>query len=324
MNDNLLLIGLCTGGVRPQLLARALQALAVVRVPQGLRVLLQVVDSSAEGTARATYDMACHKIPYDSVYCRSGLGRVTARNAVLDYARDLQPLYLAFCDDDAAVDVRWLEILYETLLKHKADVVTDSICVQFPSSGLTGVAQYYKDLLYIGFSAQRGRVWRVHFARAGNVFCRWSVIKGLRFSDKFEQMGEDTDFFYQVSLRGARMVAGAWGLITEEWVSSRACFTFLWQRHYVIGVISWRVYVLRLGLRGALRALYECGGKFIFGCWYLGKAGGVWVLSGLGFRRHFSPAWLIGMQGLLLLVRGLGYLAGAGLAVRDFLLSREN
>ena len=302
----LLVIGLCTGGTRPRLLARALHALGDVMVPEGLRVVLQVIDSSPDQAGYAVYTACRPALLFPSAYRSSGVGRIAARNALMEHTKALAPQYLACCDDDAAVDPQWLTVLYGVLRSQNADVVTDCIQVDWPGGVSAAVAHHYRHLLYVGRSRPRGAVWRVRFARTGNVLCRWQAIEGLRFSSLFAHLGEDTDFFYRLHRQGGRIYTGAWGLITEQWVAARAQFAFLWRRHYAIGVVTAKIYC-RSGMEGWGFAAYECGGKCVLAFVRLSQAVGIYLFLG---KKSKIPAWVRGWQGLFLLARTMGYLFG--------------
>lgn len=129
----LLAVGLITCQ-RPKMLARALESVATLRVPEGVDVQLLLVDNNADGSARPVFDAALQTLPFTGHYVKEPRqGIPFARNRVLDEAVALGADYLAFFDDDSVVEEGWLVHLHSALLTYKANAAHGALRFNYPA-----------------------------------------------------------------------------------------------------------------------------------------------------------------------------------------------
>ena len=295
-------VGLCTYK-RKEGLEAALAALAKLRVPRDVKLKLCVGDSDPARSAYKIAVSAASTFPHSLHYEATPIGHLPTRNAILEYLLQERVEYIAFCDDDAEVTPNWLEILYEALRVHQVDVVTDYVQVRIVDKRAPDwLRKHYERLLYI-------RPLRspqlLSTARSGNVLFRTSVVDQLRFDTSFTDYGGDTHFFLRAYLEGARILGIAAYTITETWPLERACFRFLWQRHFTIGVRSSQMWPELMGCRGVLLSLRMVVKKGLYAFAH------PWVAAWEEARRgeSLSPRFFCA-QGLLLLARSLGHITG--------------
>src|SRR5215213_469175 len=87
--------------LRPRGLARLLEGLAAIEVPDGVAVEAVIVDNDAAGSGRAVVEAARATFPFPLRYVGEPVpGIVAARNAAARAASASGPVAVAFLDDD--------------------------------------------------------------------------------------------------------------------------------------------------------------------------------------------------------------------------------
>src|SRR5919107_3475810 len=95
--------------LRPRGLARLLEGLAALEVPDGVAVEVVIVDNDAAGSGRSVVDAAREGFPFPLRYVvEPARGIVAARNAAVAEASADGPVPVAFLDDDEWPAPRWL------------------------------------------------------------------------------------------------------------------------------------------------------------------------------------------------------------------------
>lgn len=236
---------------RPALLAALLDSLAAQETSREFAVV--VVDNDPEGSGRAAAEAAPLPVRY---VIEPEPGIAAARNRSLDEADDADTV--VFVDDDETVEPGWLEALVATCERFDADVVTGPVVSLFPPHTprwiLRGGFQQRKNL-------PEGTVLQT--AKSGNTLVRTSVLAGpppQRFDATFSRSGgSDTDLFWRLGQRGARIVWSHDAVASEPVPDSRLNARWIVRRDFRGGAAMGRV-MLRSSPRivvfakGAVRA----------------------------------------------------------------------
>lgn len=277
---------------RPEGLARLLDALGRLEVPAAVRLSVVVVDNDPSGSARAVVDAAVTALAHPLRYVvEPARGIPLARNRALQVALDLQPVFIAWIDDDEHPEPDWLRNLWETQNATDADVVMGP---GVPSFEPGTPAWIQEPGLFDHVHFQTGRDFPYFYARTSGILVRASVVPAERFDERLALTGgEDRLFFTRIHRAGGRFVWDDRAVVHDHIPRSRATSGWLIRRWYRTGVTRslTMVYLDRPGaLRRARRVL---GG--------LAMAGGGLVRTLVGVRRGRTEVlrrWRIVMLGL--------------------------
>jgi succinoglycan biosynthesis protein ExoM len=185
------------------MLTDCLRAIARQAVPHGVSVDVVVVDNETNPNNQALVRKLSEGFSFPICYVhepRRGIPQ--ARNAGLDACVRLGADWIAFTDDDCLVGPRWLSKLMKAARRHRADIVAGRR--QFRTQRGADTSWLLGKLDNEGSAGQARR-----YASTHNVLFSARLIGpgqgGLRFDERLTH-GEDTDFFYRASQRGARLV----------------------------------------------------------------------------------------------------------------------
>jgi len=210
---------------RPAWLRLLLQDLAAQRFAQavGLRVL--VVDNDPRGSARDIAS-AFGGVRY---LVQPQKNIALTRNAALD-AADAD--WLAFVDDDERVGPDWLQTLLDAQQRFDADVVFGPVVGLLPPDAPPWVR---RGGFFTTPAAATGTEQR--WGATNNALLRARfVAEGARFDARFGLTGgEDTDFFYRLWQRGARLVWCQEALVSEHVSDERMTPRWLLRRNFRSG-----------------------------------------------------------------------------------------
>lgn len=247
-------VGVCTAR-RPRMLRHCVEAIASQIVPERVELHLVVVDNEMRPNNRRLVKHLAAQCPFSVHYIHQPVrGIPQARNAVLEMCQHLQAHWIAFTDDDCWARPDWIASLLEAACRHQADVVYGRREFVLPP---TYWAVQPKQPTY-------GEGQRLRRAATHNVLLAgWLIADGkdgcLRFDEALAH-GEDTDFFYRASLRGARVVYSHAPVVFELVPLERATLSRQSRRAYYYAAS--RSYFHRRH-NGALRALLGVGGRVV-------------------------------------------------------------
>jgi succinoglycan biosynthesis protein ExoM len=193
-------------------LARLLDSLARVKIPEGLRAELIVVDNDPASDP-STPRVAESVPPFELLWLREPRRNISyARNLAVANARGE---WLAFADDDEVVDEAWLASYWE--------IASEGDCDGYFGPVLPLLETWCTPWLDLSFFEHARFVTGTRItdrgAHSGNAFVRRSLFRDSRFDPAFGRSGgEDTALFRRLSARGARF---AWcdEAIAHEYVS---------------------------------------------------------------------------------------------------------
>lgn len=237
---------------RPEMLTALLDSLAAQRSSREFDVV--VVDNDPAGSGQAAAEEAPIPVRY---VVEPEPGIAAARNRSLDEAGDVDTV--VFVDDDETVEPDWLDALVATCERFDADVVTGPVFSVFPPHTprwiLRGGFMQRKNL-------PEGTVLAA--AKSGNTLVRTSILAGpppQRFDAAFSRSGgSDTDLFWRLGERGARIVWSHGAVASEPVPDSRLSARWIARREFRGGAATGRM-MLRSSPRavvfakGALRTV---------------------------------------------------------------------
>ena len=247
---------------RPAGLQRLLDSLEVAIASTNLNVDIVVVDNDAEESGRSV--AATHPIGATYVV-EPEPGISAARNRALDHFGD-QYRAVIFVDDDEWVQPEWLAALTTFATQSQAEVVVGPVVSAFLQPAPDWVVRG-------GFFTGRAHATgdRLRHAPTHNTLLvrdMWVRAGSPRFDPSFSKTGgEDTDFFYGISLSGAVMLFCAEAVVHEEVPPDRQ--TLQWVRRRAIREGANETRVLRKHHDSLLAALGRAVRSAIYGIVFL-------------------------------------------------------
>ncbi|SNS58939.1 Glycosyltransferase, GT2 family [Ekhidna lutea] len=241
----LIAIGLGTKN-RPKMLSQALQSLSKLMLPESATFHLIVCDNDPSGSASNEVAKTKEVLPFPVTYLLEAKeGIVFMRNKILEEAIALNAEYLAFYDDDEAVDPLWLGELFKTLNKYKANVVQGHVKQKFDDLKVDElIVKFFPG----SFDRQTGD--ELNEAFTNNVLIDLSLVKkfGLKFNERFNLTGgSDSYFFLQLKMVGAKLVFCKDAIVTERIPETRSNLGWIYSRYYRNGYTSHLIKVERFG-----------------------------------------------------------------------------
>jgi succinoglycan biosynthesis protein ExoM len=222
-------IGVCTFR-RPQL-ADTLRSLALLRLPEGLRIQVIVADNDDVPSARAIARELASELGLRLRYLHCPARNISlARNACLDAST---ADFLAFLDDDETVTPDWVARLVEAAERDRADVVLGPVRATYgpdaPAWMREGDFHSTSPVLVHG-EIRTGYTCNALLRRSADSIAarRFSLARG-------RSGGEDTEFFDAVWRAGGRIAFAPEAWLEEPVPPARATFKWLARRRLRVG-----------------------------------------------------------------------------------------
>lgn len=224
---------------RTGLLEKLLQSLIRQQIDHGVAIRIVVVDNDIAESARNVVKRyaAMSEVPirYETE---------PVQNIALARTRALTVCsgdYVAFIDDDEEATPKWLQHLLDAIRRFQADVVFGPVLPLYPENTPEWVRRgrfFERDRRHTGVSCPHGATNNVLISR------KTIIATGLQFNPAYGRTGgEDTDFFYRLAQRGARMVWCDEALVTEGVAENRMTPGWLIRRAYRGGQMYGRVLI---------------------------------------------------------------------------------
>ena len=220
--------------LRPRGLARLLEGLAAIEVPDGVAVEVVIVDNDGAGSGRPVVDGVRDRFPFPLRYVlEPARGIVAARNAAVAAAWADGPVPVAFLDDDEWPSARWLAELVRVAEATGAEVVTGTIEPVFDEEPPAWVRA--------GGFFERPRHRdgaRIDHARTSNVLIGPSAlaVHDPPFEGTGSDGGEDTLLFRRVRLAGHPIVWADGATVYESVPPTRVSPRWIVLRQYRYGL----------------------------------------------------------------------------------------
>jgi succinoglycan biosynthesis protein ExoM len=218
--------------LRPKGLARLLDGLARLEVPDGVRVEIVVVDNDPAASGRPVVEAARPQLPFALRYeVEPERGIVAARNAAVAAADGADAV--AFLDDDEWPSPGWLAELLRVAEATGAEVVAGAVEPVFDEEPPAWVREG-------GFFHRRRHPdgARITYARTSNALVGAAALQAHAppFRDTGSDGGEDTWFFHRVHLEGRPIVWADRATVYEAVPPSRVAARWLILRQYRYGL----------------------------------------------------------------------------------------
>lgn len=218
---------------RPVELARLLERLRELALPEDLRAIVVVVDNDPERTAEKVV-LAAQEHTLELIYRTEAIAGVChVRNRVLDEGRRLGADLVAFVDDDGSPDPGWLVAAGSRLRGAGAAAVTGPLLPTFDAPVAPWLSRVFS-LCYV-----RGRAdAELREMSAGNLLLDLAFLDrhGLRFEPSLSAHGgEDARLAQDIVAHGGRIVWADDALVLDHVPADRAGLGWLVERWYRTG-----------------------------------------------------------------------------------------
>jgi succinoglycan biosynthesis protein ExoM len=285
---------------RPLGLARLLASLEQLERPDALQIEVLVVDNDPDASA-APVLARFSSLPGLRSFCEPERNIAKARNRAV---REARGRWLAFVDDDEAVEPDWLLAYWRQLEEAPCDGCFGPVLPR-----LERVVTPWLDPqgFFAGPRLSSGTLVSPHEMATNNAFVRAELFAQRRFDPAFGLSGgSDTELFARM-WRGGALFRWCDEARVNEWIPpARHRLGWLTRRAFRGGVVHTQLERRRLGLRAALRRGLPraCAGLLFLGIglplaalagrasaarvWLRGctQAGHLWALAGGAFHEY--------------------------------------
>jgi succinoglycan biosynthesis protein ExoM len=223
-------VDVCVCTFRRPSLAATLRSLGAQDLPRGLQVRVIVADNDDQPSARPLAEQTAAAVGLELLYVHAPARNISiARNACLQAAR--APL-VAFIDDDEEASVGWLRNLVHGMAETGADVVFGPVRAIYGE----GAPAWLRKADLHSIRVVERTPGRIETGYSCNVLMRRERVGGLRFDPALGRTGgEDTQFFFEMQSRGARLAFRPDAWTTEPVPTGRASLRWLLRRSYGAG-----------------------------------------------------------------------------------------
>jgi glycosyltransferase involved in cell wall biosynthesis len=219
---------------RPQLLQRGLMALQRMDTKGEFTFSIVVADNDSNQSARTVVEECAKTATIDIAYCVETQQNIAlARNQAIRRGRGE---FVAFIDDDEWPSEQWLSLMLKTCETCHADGVLGPVVPHFDQVPPTWVVsgRFWERQRYV-----TGHVVKWEDSRTGNVLFRLSIVEGMAepFDPRFDNGGEDTDFFKRMTSQGRIFVWCDEAIVYETVPANRLTRSYMMKRGLLRGRI---------------------------------------------------------------------------------------
>lgn len=193
-----------------------------------------VVDNDDEASGQSTCENIAETGLNIRYFVNAKRNLAAVRNSTMEYA---DGELLAFIDDDEWADPNWIESLYISMEKYKADAIFGQVRVYYPEGSPEWIAKgdmFGKDKYETGTVLKKGAT--------SNALLKshWVKEKDFRFDLAYGKSGgEDTDFFHRIYKAGGKLVFENAAVVSETVESHRLNMEYLKRQNIRIGQTHW-------------------------------------------------------------------------------------
>ena len=287
---------------RPEMLEQCLRSLTVQAVPDGMELVIVVVENDPEPSSRGVVDAVEKQstIPIE-YHIERRIGLASVRNTVLDAAIANGSDYLAFIDDDELAYPEWVSRLHAAVVEHGAMMAGGAVNRIFECTAVPAwAAQYYRPT-----QSEHGG-WPKVIPGAlptatHNLFFDLSPARerGIRFDVRFNlTSGEDTQFISDLAqATNGKSIYVNDAIVCEVIPASRMTRKYIFKRNVLAASHEVRI---QRGQRPGFGFVVQ---KLFSGM-------GLMVLGGFFFALTYFVNGAISAIWMLLMSRGIGILSG--------------
>lgn len=245
-NSQRLVITVCTRA-RKNMLINCLSSINQLVQHPNFEISLVVCDNNSEPMPVLGQEDVQRASEYPLTYVHEPKpGIPFARNTAIRTARNLEPDWIAFVDDDEVIDAQWLIEMAQAMKLWPADIYH-------------GWTQSTPEDLNAPWAFHRPRNKRtpgtpMETAGTDNVLFSVNAAEGLSFDETMRfSGGTDIDFFYRATDRGATIIWVPTAITREETPLSRLSFSYQVRRAYSVASAQAYISRKRLGPQKAVK-----------------------------------------------------------------------
>ena len=252
---------------RPKLFSYCLESLSKIKIPEGIKAEILVIDNDENGSARRTIEKFEDKIQIKiNYFIESKRGLSNARNRLISEAVKLNATHILMFDDDIILPEHQLENYLKYYENNKESVILTAASY---SKFTEKVPKYIEknDLFKTSTTKKTGQ--KRKDCAAGNVFFPTTLMTklGLKFSDEYVFMGgEDGKFFREASNRGATIVWCNEGHNFEINDTDKATLEWILKRSYYNGFSAAFLKTKDMPVPDRLSYAAKYNACFVFNC----------------------------------------------------------
>ena len=276
------LISVCICTFRRKSVCETIASIARQKTGPEISLEVIVVDNDVEPSAKDYVEATAAKFDQlDLKYVHAPARNISiARNACLDNATGE---WIAFIDDDEVATEHWLQHHYDTAIRDNLDLSFGPVISVYPDHAPGWIREI--DLHSISVGDRRpiltGHTSNAFFKR------QHPVIAPLRFSeDRGRSGGEDTQFFHECHLGGAKIDEVKAAVVHEPVADNRLSLDWLVKNKFRSGITYGKVVVYQ---GSALRNLFKLAASVVKVA-YLMVLAGLTIASKATSRRHYVRA----------------------------------
>ena len=230
---------------RPIMLGKCLEKMLSLEIANKCHIEILVIENDNKplsmkivNSYNSMSDMQIH------YFLENNIGIAAARNRSVEEALKLEAEWIAFIDDDAYPEKKWLEEYVICIHSHAADVYDGRYVLEYPKS----TPDYLQIQPHVGIEAEQ-----LKFASTGNVLFHRKLVASnglkLRFNTEFNFCGgEDYELFRRASSYGITIRRSTKAIVYETVADSRATLTWNLARRFHHGQVNSIVSLLHNGL----------------------------------------------------------------------------
>ncbi|WP_062267601.1 glycosyltransferase [Endozoicomonas arenosclerae] len=210
---------------------KTLESLARQKIPEGVQLSVRVADNDLEPVMKSRILAIAAETGLNLSYVHAPYRNISiARNACLN---NLAADYLIFIDDDEEVSEGWLSAMLVKAESTDAQVVFGPVMAIYPE--ICPEWMKHCDLHTTKPDYEEG-VIKTGYTGNTLLDMRSEFIRGEAFSLSLGQTGgEDTEFFFRLFKKGAKLVYEENAVAYEEVPENRAKLSWLIKRRYCAG-----------------------------------------------------------------------------------------
>lgn len=225
-------VDICICTYRRDSVVETIESVARQSLPPGVAIRIIVADNDVAPSGRERVLACGEKLGIELRYLHAPANNISiARNACIAAS---DTAWLAFIDDDEVAAPEWLAQLWTT--REKADFIFGPARARYGREAPRWMVR--GDFHSSMTPAEMHDMSVSRAAGCGNVLMRRAALDryGLRFDpDLGRTGGEDTMFFYEIRLRGARLGFAADAAVYEEVPPQRQSLGWILRRRYRAG-----------------------------------------------------------------------------------------
>lgn len=276
------LISVCICTFRRKSVCNTIESIAAQKISSQISFEVIVVDNDVDPTARTYVEATAARLDgLNLTYVHAPARNISiARNACVEHA---QGEWIAFIDDDEIATEHWLQSHFDTAVRKNLDLAFGPVISVYPEHAPDWIRTI--DLHSISVGDRRP----ILTGHTSNAFFKrlHPAIAPLRFSeDRGRSGGEDTQFFYQCFLGGAKIDETKEAIVHEPVAENRLSLDWLVKNKFRSGITYGKVVVYRENLARNLLKL----GASVVKVAYLMMLALLTIASKATSRRHYVRA----------------------------------